>query len=132
MLSSWMYFWDWDNLTPPPTSATAEVVVISDPRGYGAKGNDYHPLPDDWWEDRAKIIKADKYQPSDVLTVKEKPQPPRPMDPATAAQISNLTSVRSTLSSRLLSLNTVDELKTMAGRIKELDSTIASLKKNRY
>ncbi len=54
MLALWEYFWvsaDWAGGVA--SVSAADVVVLSG----GARGHDYHPLPDEFWEVRERYIR---------------------------------------------------------------------------
>jgi hypothetical protein len=55
-LTLWEFFWaesDWTG-APPAVSSSAAAVVSTK---FGSRGNDYHPLPDDFWEIREDYLR---------------------------------------------------------------------------
>lgn len=132
MLGTNMFFWDWGGAPTPPPPPLSDADIQTQQRGYGARGNDYRPMPEDYWHDRAKIIQVDKRDPSKVFEVPEMPGPPKVLNPAIAAQIDALTAHRSELAANLMSAPSVAELKTAAASIKQLDSQIAYLERKKY
>ena len=53
MLAMWMFFWMVTDWAPAPASTPAATVIAFTG---GARGNDYHPLPDIFWEIREQHI----------------------------------------------------------------------------
>lgn len=132
MLASNMFFWDWvgspSQPTPPPSDAEQQAAQ----RNYGARGRDYHPLPEDYWLDRAKIIQVDKRDPRKVFEVPEMPGPPKVLNPAIAMQVSVLSAQRGEMAATLMSLPDVPSMTKAAGDIKLLDRQIAFLNTKKY
>lgn len=121
MLANRFFFWDWDSAAT--STSAADVVVILDTRGYGSKGHDpYYPLPDDWWEDRAKTIKQDK--PKSIARLDNGPRMP---DAERDMRLASLTSQRKSLASTLMASPSLEHLKRGVAQISDLDAEINKL-----
>jgi len=133
MLASNMFFWDWigsPTLPPPPLT---DSQIQRQQRGYGSKGNDdYHPMPEDYWEDRKKVIQVDKRDPSKVFEVPEMPSGPKVLNHAVAAQLDELSSQRDQLTSQLRSVPTVKAMLSVAAEIRSLDRQISQLERKKF
>lgn len=109
-------------IPPVPTPTTAPF-----PSGSGSgKEQCYEMLPDSYWEDReARLLEAVK---------KEAPAPERVriIDTAIAAAIDRCTQEHDYLMQNLMKLDSVEELKSVAKHIKDLNTQISSLKSRLY
>lgn len=136
MLAFNEYFWsDWLGSSPP-----AVVVTPATPgrgsgknRGHGFL-DDYIPMSEDEWEQRAKRIKADNPNPLfDEESFSKKFEAPRlVLDQAVANQLDAMTTERTSLMQNMANLPSVDALKQAVARLRQIDQEIPALKKRLY
>lgn len=133
MLGLLEYFWISPEDAASASAAAALALTFASPRGWGAKGrDDYYPLPDDYWEDRKKIIQVDTRDPSKVFEVPAMPEPPKVPDMPVVDHMLQLQDLRDRLTSSLMTLPDIGQIKVVAGRIHELDDVLRELNSKKY
>jgi hypothetical protein len=126
-------FWDWGGLIVPPI-APPDLPPANEffRPSWGARGNDYAPLTDEYWEHRAKVISIDRRNPSDIFNSEPRESAPRPFTSADSAALAALRAQRDAMAAQLLAAPNVAALKEGAARIRELDAAMAHLRPPRY
>lgn len=133
MLASNMFFWTWTGSPSQPDPPLTDAAIQQAQRDYGSRGRDpYHPMPEDYWEDRKKIIQVDKRDPRKVFEVPEMPSGPKVLNREVAQQLSGLAEQRDELASRLLASPDVITLTRTAASIKDLDRQIVLLERKKF
>lgn len=133
MLGLLEYFWISPEDAASASAALALSLTIANPRGWGSKGHDpYFPIPDEYWDERAKLIQVDKRDPSKVFEVPPMPEPPKVPDMPVVDYMLQLQDLRDRLTSNLMTLPDLSQIKVVAGRIHELDDALRELNAKKY
>lgn len=133
MLATNMFFWDWVGSPSQPAPPLTDPQIQDHQRGYGSKGHDpYHPMPEDYWHDREKIIQVDKRDPRKVFEVPDMPSGPKVLNHEVAAQLDALSAQRDDLKSSLLASPDIISLTRTVTSIKDLDRQIILLERKKF
>lgn len=128
MLALWEFFWtttDW-------TGASAAIVVVG-----GSKGSDYHPLPDEFWEIRARYLR--RFVEPTVRRSRESVRPAEETTSATitratieAARLSALQAERDMLYTQLQTVQNGAELQRQSAKLLQLSLDILAANERYY
>lgn len=115
MLSSYFFFWNWDG-NPPVNSVSAIAVVAPSRDKHGARGDDYRPLTDEYWEGLKERMTEDYVTGREIFEDAKAMISEAPKNESGLAAINEAKS----LVSSLKDARSVDSLKEIAARIRDL------------